>query len=117
MTRRQVYFISDTGKVYVSDEFNGDRGELERFGSRDTCDKDWPEIQDLFGGVKSITDFLHAAYAAHGCYHSQFGDTPGPQIKVFSSSDDIPILDETYQIDRRTGQPVLDARFSLAEAS
>jgi hypothetical protein len=75
MTRRHLVFYDDeTGYYYSTPEFNGDKSEMEAFGSQDSCDKDWPDIVLEFEGVKSLTDFKAASERAQGYYHSFLGD-------------------------------------------
>ena len=58
MTRRQVYFcIPERGTYYVSEEINGDKEEMERMGSSDSCEKNWAEILD---GLKNVSTLLQS---------------------------------------------------------
>ena len=48
MTRRKVIFWNDLNDSYiVSEEYNGDKAEMERFGLG-ACDHTWPEFIFLF---------------------------------------------------------------------
>ena len=39
MTRRQIYFYNKNNDTYyVSEEFNGDKREMELFGMADSCE-------------------------------------------------------------------------------
>lgn len=59
LTRRQVYFYDQKNKkFYISEEFYGDRDELERFGSNDTCTKSWEEILDELRTIKLCALFF-----------------------------------------------------------
>ena len=45
MTRRQIIFHNRKNNTYyVSEEFNGDKREMEFWGMQDTCEKTWQEI-------------------------------------------------------------------------
>jgi hypothetical protein len=75
MVRRYlVFYDNETGYYYSTPEFNGDKSEMEAFGSRDSCDKDWPDIVLEFEGVKNLKDFKAASERAQGYYHSFLGD-------------------------------------------
>jgi hypothetical protein len=69
MTRRVIVFI-DKGKAYQTSEFNGDKAELEQFGSADHCDKNWEEIETEFRMVETLDQFVETNGRAQGYYHS-----------------------------------------------
>lgn len=99
MTRRQVYFLSISGKFYVSEEYNGDKTELEAIGSADSCEKTWAEILEVFDRVTSLTEFLSAMSKVQMYYHSSIGnDLPGVRVSTYSCYADIPRKDETYGV-------------------
>ncbi len=58
MPRRRIIFWNSDNKIYVSDEYNRDKAELEQFGSRDSCDKTWPEILEPLDSVTTLVDFI-----------------------------------------------------------
>ena len=71
MTRRRIVFIDGkTQQIYSTPEFNGDKSEFLRLGSIDKCDKDWPDILELFSTVETLSDFIIANEKAQKCYHS-----------------------------------------------
>lgn len=104
MTRRQIYFCNtDNGTCYVSEEYNGDKSEMERlsklFGNGDTCEKNWSEIMDELNEVHSLSDFLQAISRITGYYHSSVTDSlPGTRFRVCHSESELPEKDETYVI-------------------
>jgi hypothetical protein len=76
MTRRYIVFYDDeSGYYYSTPEFNGDKSEMETFGSQDSCDKDWTEIVFEFEGVDNLNKFKTASEKAQSYYHSFLGDT------------------------------------------
>jgi hypothetical protein len=78
MTRRKVLFRDAQGECcWVTPEFNGDKTEMERMGSRDSCDKDWPEIFEEFKNVKTFPEFEKMNARAQNYYHSSL---PGAKI-------------------------------------
>jgi hypothetical protein len=79
MTRRYlVFYDEETGCYYSTPEFNGDKSEMEAFGSRDSCDKDWPDIVREFEGVATLEEFRAASDKAQSYYHSFLGDYSYP---------------------------------------
>jgi hypothetical protein len=75
MTRRYIVFYDEeSGYYYSTPEFNGDKSEMEAFSSRDSCDKDWPEIVLEFKEVDTLQKFKAASEKAQGYYHSFIGD-------------------------------------------
>ncbi len=73
MTRRRIAMAAQAGGYWVTPEFHGDREELLRFDSRDSCDLDWPEIAAMFYGVQALPDLAAASQVAQACYHSSIG--------------------------------------------
>nr|WP_024835450.1 hypothetical protein [Clostridium sp. 12(A)] len=59
MTRRNIIFKDkNTGKLYVSPEFNGDKREIENRGfNLDSYYKNWDEILNDFIGIMTLYDF------------------------------------------------------------
>lgn len=96
LTRRQVYFYNQKNKkFYISEEFYGDRDELERFGSNDTCTKSWGEILDELRTIKTLRTFLSKMSQISGYYNSEIKENIGTRIKV-GRYQDIPFADEVY---------------------
>jgi hypothetical protein len=83
MTRRYlVFYDGETGCYYSTPEFNGDKTEMETFGSQDSCGKDWPDITLEFEGVDTLQKFKAASDKAQGYYHSFLGDYTLPVIRT-----------------------------------
>ncbi|GHU75349.1 hypothetical protein FACS189461_1450 [Spirochaetia bacterium] len=74
MTRRTIIFLDESGNVYITPEFNGDKSEFEKFGSQDSCNQDWAEIEAVFWDVKTLEKFRAASEKAQGFYHSNLPD-------------------------------------------
>lgn len=75
MTRRTIAFINPDFTMFITPEFNGDRSEFIRFGSQDSCDKDWADIEKEFQDCKTLEDFKAASDRAQRYYHSCLGDS------------------------------------------
>lgn len=117
MTRRQIYFyIPERNTYYVSDEFNGDKTELERMGSRDFCEVDWSQIMERLAGVSDLADFLRAISTINYYYHSAFGtEKPGSRLRVAHSREEIGQKDQTYGIVDGKPGAFLDKELSIWE--
>ena len=101
MTRRRVYFHHDlpTAAYFYTEEFNGDKAELEQFGSSDKCSMTWAEMLQILKGVATAASFLDAVSAIRNSYKSAIPSrTPGPRIFVTYEHNDIPAADEVYGI-------------------
>lgn len=96
MTRR-IIFESTDGKYWATPEYNGDKSELERFHSSDSCDADWPKILACFENVNILEEFRRASEKAQGMYHSCLGDEI-LDIEEFSKTELVKfdIADELY---------------------
>lgn len=109
MTRRRVIFWNNDNKAYVSDEYNGDKTELEQFGSSDFCDKTWPEILELLNGVTTLVDFMKAISRINRCYHSRLpgAELVGTRLNVSHNLEELYALvdglDEVYSV--KSGTP------------
>ena len=105
MTRRQVYFcIPERGTYYVSEEINGDKEEMERMGSSDSCEKNWAEILD---GLKALA-------IINGLYHSSIGmELPATKLHLVRSHAEIGVKDQTYGIVDGTPGAFLDEALSI----
>ena len=83
MTRRVAVFVKEDGTQLHSAEFNGDKAELSRLGSLDSCAWDWDEIFTVFKGVKTEKDFAKANVKAQGYYYSHLDPiAPARAIRV-----------------------------------
>jgi len=79
MTRRKVLFRDvESGKCYVTPEFNGDKSELLLAKSADSCAKDWDEIFQEFKNVRTFEEFKKVNEQAQRYYKSSL--TPKPEI-------------------------------------
>lgn len=116
MTRRQIYFYNKNNDTYyVSEEFNGDKQEMERFGMGDFCDKTWQEILEELNEVRSLSDFLQAISRITGYYHSSVvGDLPGTRFHVCHSEAELSEKDETYVIRSDKSGAYLDLERSIS---
>lgn len=58
MTRRNVIFYNDLNNSYiVSEEYNGDKVEMARFGLG-ICEHSWEEFMEAMDSVQNLADFL-----------------------------------------------------------
>jgi hypothetical protein len=76
MTRRVLYFTGYPGQIFATPEYNGDKSEFEKFGSKDICHRDWVGIEAEFRDVKTIEDFKSANKRAQSCYCSSVTGEP-----------------------------------------
>lgn len=115
MTRRQVYFcIPERGTYYVSEEINGDKEEMERMGSSDSCEKNWAEILDGLKNVSTLGGFLQALAIINGLYHSSIGmELPATKLHLVRSHAEIGVKDQTYGIVDGTPGAFLDEALSI----
>lgn len=115
MTRRQIYFyIPERGTYYVSDEINGDKEEMERIGSSDSCEKNWPEILDGLKNVSGPDGFLRALAAINGLYHSFLAmELPATRLRIVRSHEEVGVKDQTYGIICGTPGAFLDKELSI----
>lgn len=110
MTRRRILFKDkSSNKYYVSDEYNGDKVELERIGSADSCDLTWDEIMGVVRSTPpSLWGFMQLMTKLDGCYHSCLGrQLPGVILRSVESLNEVEWGDEVYLIDGETGQVAL----------
>lgn len=115
MTRRQVYFYTPaTGTYCISDELNGDKKELELFGSSDTCDKTWPEIMEDLSKVHTLPQFMKTLSKIEHYYHSSISGTYiGTRMIVKRRREALEVKDETYGIILGTSGIFLDKELSV----
>lgn len=115
MTRRQIYFyVPENNTYYVSEEINGDKAEMERIGSSDFCEQNWPDILDGLKNVSTLVEFLHALARINGLYHSSLGfDPPASRLHIVHSRAEIGVKDQTYGIVYGTPGAFLDEELSI----
>lgn len=70
MLRRRVLFPVPSIGFWLSPEFLGDKEELAKANSTDSCDLTWEEIKAMFMGVENPVAFEVACIAAQACYHN-----------------------------------------------
>lgn len=113
MTRRKIIFYNDLNNSYiVSEEFNGDKSEMEQFGLG-TCDHTWTEFMETMSMVDKLSYFLSAISWISGSYHpsvndvllpSQDNDLPGTRLDTANSSRELYALvgdmDEVWEFRR-----------------
>ena len=79
MTRRKIIFWNDLDDSYiVSEEYNGDKAEMERFGCG-ACDHTWSEFMDAMSEVKNLAEFLKVISFITSSYHATINGIPLPQ--------------------------------------
>lgn len=79
MTRRKVIFWNDLNDSYiVSEEYNGDKAEMERFGLG-ACDHTWPEFMEAMSSVSNLADFLKVISYITASYHAIVNGVPLPE--------------------------------------
>ena len=79
MTRRKVIFWNDLNDSYiVSEEYNGDKAEMERFGLG-ACDHTWPEFMEAMSSVSNLADFLKVISYITASYHATVNGVPLPE--------------------------------------
>lgn len=70
MTRRKVIYWNNTNNSYIiSEEFNGDKKEMQQTGIV-SCDRDWEEFVHALDAVRSLLDFLKVISFMTGSYHA-----------------------------------------------
>lgn len=59
MTRRRIaFFDKNTGKTYITPEFNGDKEEFIKFKAGDICNMNWNDIiNTYFSNIKTLKEF------------------------------------------------------------
>lgn len=122
MTRRRVIFYNDLNNTWiVSEEYNGDKAEAERFGLG-SCDHDWSEFMDAMNNVSNLADFLSVISFITGSYHAivngvplpeQANHLPGTRLFVAHNKrelyDKVCYLDEVWEVKRNIpGAHLLD---------
>ena len=122
MTRRKIIFYNDLNDSYVvSEEYNGDKAEMERFGLG-ACDHNWPEFMEAMNSVNNLADFLHVVAKITASYHAtingvalpqQANNLPGSRLNIAHSRRElfamVSDMDEVWEV-RRTipGAHLLD---------
>ena len=122
MTRRKVIFWNDLNDSYiVSEEYNGDKAEMERFGLG-ACDHTWPEFMEAMSSVSNMVDFLKVISYITASYHAtvngvplpeQANNLPGSRLNVAHSHKELYNLvgdmDEVWEVKRNiSGAHLLD---------
>ena len=78
MTRRKVIFFNDLNKSYiVSEEYNGDKAEMECF-ALGVCDHNWSEFMEAMSDVSNLVGFLKVISYITASYHSAINGVPLP---------------------------------------
>ena len=72
MTRRRILFSDkNTGKTYITCEFNGDKEDFWNCRAGDTCNMYWEEIiNTYFSNIKTLDEFKTASENAQKEYIS-----------------------------------------------
>ena len=120
MTRRQIFFFNpQTNTYYISEEFNGDKSEMQRFGTVDRCDKDWDEILEELREISTMDQFLPAISRISDYYHSSLSTSPlpGTRVHVVRLPEHPEMKDETYGIINGIKGPMFFKEFSICEPS
>jgi hypothetical protein len=111
MTRRKIIFHSDLdGRYIVSEEYNGDKAEMEYFGLG-ACDHNWAEFMEAMSTVDNLMDFLHAIAKITASYHAtvngvalpqQANNLPGTRISIAHNLaellDMVSSMDEVWEV-------------------
>lgn len=115
MTRRQVLFHSaQDGRYYMSDEYNGDKVELELVGSADSCDKTWDEMMEDVRASKGLWGYMQLLHKLDGYYHSCLPKAlPGVLLRSVMTLEEVECKDETYLIEEADGTVRLVPELSL----
>lgn len=90
MTRRRIVFVDkNTGKTYITEEFNGDKEEFWNFRMGDICNMYWKEILDnYFSNIKTLEEFKIANDKAQREYISNItGESTILPIKEIENID------------------------------
>lgn len=113
MTRRRVIFYNDLdGSWVLSEEYNGDKAEMERFGLG-SCDHDWMEFMEAMNTVTNLDGFLKVVSHITKSYHATINGVPlavqddratGMQLQVVHNRqelyDKVSMLDEVWEVKR-----------------
>ena len=113
MTRRKIIFYNDLNNSYiVSEEYNGDKAEMEQFGLG-SCDHTWNEFMEAMASVKNLADFLKVISYITDSYRaavngiplpSQAKDLPGARLSIAHNLkelyDLVGSMDEIWEVKR-----------------
>lgn len=116
MTRRKIVFHnSQNGTYVISDEYNGDKSEMEQFGLG-SCDNTWDEFMEAMSDVDNLASFLIVISHITASYHPTINGTPTPdqmvrmvgsRLNVVHSRDEmlekVSYLDEVWMVE--SGKP------------
>ena len=112
MTRRKIVFHNSKNGTYViSDEYNGDKAEMEMFGLG-SCDKSWDQFMDDMSKVDNLAAFLAVISQITASYHPTINGTPtleqtvrmvGSRLSVVHSAEEMKAktscLDEVWLVE------------------
>jgi len=111
MTRRKIVFYNDLNSSYiVSEEYNGDKAEMEHF-DLGSCDHNWPEFLEMLRDVSTLPDFLKTMSKITASYHAtingvllpcQINSCPGDHLPIAHSRKELFALtgsmDEVWEV-------------------
>lgn len=94
MTRRVIAY-RESGMFYVSQEFNGDRSEMEQI-SPDSCriKVDWADVLPIFDGVTSLELFKNAVSKVESLYSYE--------PVSMEAEHELPVAEETWLMSHGT---------------
>lgn len=98
MTRRRVLFTAANGIRYITPEFNGDKSEMEKFCSADSCEKDWDEIAELFRKCRNYEEFEAINIKAQSYYHSCLPDAEVLPCRQLRTYEEAPTADKILYV-------------------
>lgn len=120
MTRRKVIFYNDLNNSYiVSEEYNGDKVEMARFGLG-ICEHSWEEFMEAMDSVQNLADFLKVISQISNSYHAAINgvlqevrELPGARISIAHNTkelfDLVGNMDEVWEVRRGIpGARILD---------
>lgn len=96
MTRRRIVFLDKTtNKIYITNEFNGDKDEFIQFRCGDTCNMNWQDIMNkYFSNIQTLDDFKLANEKAQKEYISSI--TGKSEILPIEETNDINYYKQLY---------------------
>ena len=111
MTRRKVIYWNKSGGSYtISEEFEGDKKEMQQTGIV-SCNHDWEEFVQELDAVHSLLDFLKVISFMTGSYHAvengevlpeQANHLPGSRLELAHNWDElmekVSGMDEVWEV-------------------
>lgn len=111
MKKRKVVYWNKSGDSYtISEEFNGDRKEMQQTGIV-SCDHDWEEFVQALDAVHSLLDFLKVISFMTGSYHAvengevlaeRSNHLPGSRLEIAHSREElmekVSGMDEVWEV-------------------